>query len=107
MDNILHRRLILLGVLLPALVASIFLIVFGHYGFPLPQQDAMDYIPPAINYAAGKGLVNEVSSTSYFADPTGQARFLYYPPLFQIVLGRLMWHADVITAFTVIGLLDS
>lgn len=87
-------------------VLSALLVLFGHSVYPLPLGDAIHYIPPALNVAAGRGLLNEVSDL-FFLDNTGQGRFLYYPPLFQMVLGRLLWEATPQAAFTVIALLNS
>ena len=83
------------------------LLAYGYFSFPVPLEDSIVYLPPAINFCAGKGLINEVFPIAKVLDPLGQGRLIYNVPLFPWLLGKLMWQPTPQNAFFVISLLNS
>jgi hypothetical protein len=80
---------------------------FGSRVYPVPTGDSQAFLPPAILFAQGGGLRNPTAALTRSLDPTGQARYLQYPPLFQLVLARLMPRPEPSAAFLVLGLLSA
>ena len=64
------------------------LVLFGYRAFPPPTVDSIHYLLPSVAWAGHMGLINPVSPLSSL-DPTGQSRFVYYPPLFPLFIGSL------------------
>jgi hypothetical protein len=81
------------------------LLAFGHHGYPAPGTDAPSFLVSAINFAAGRGLVNPFYPQIAFGDPTGRNRHVYYPPAFPLVLAALMPEATPRGAFLAVGAL--
>lgn len=75
-------------------VLSVIVLRFAYSAYPPLQNDSVFYWPPIINVAAGRGLINQVEQEVHRADPTGQDRFMLYPALEAIVLGRILYPAD-------------
>lgn len=84
----------------------ILLLLFGYNSYPPPGSDSCDYIPPAINYSLGNGLVNQIHDISIKFDKLGKHRFLFYPPLFQLLLSFLMWKPTPQCAFIIIEIVN-
>jgi hypothetical protein len=74
---------------LPALLI-LSLLAFGATVFPIPSGDSQAFVPPALLLESGGGLRNPISALTRQLDPTGQARYLQYPPLFPWILSLLM-----------------
>jgi hypothetical protein len=80
------------GIAFAGLVISAGLLLFARSGFPPMLDAAYQFCPPAIALKGGQGLINPFTEWA-FLDATGQARFLWYPPLQQLVLASLMGRA--------------
>jgi hypothetical protein len=91
-------------VALTACVVCGLLFAFGWAGFPPPQMDAHVYTPPAISYAAGRGLVNEV--WPFLPPIDAQLRYVYHSPLYPMALGALLPVANAVWVFRVVGILN-
>lgn len=80
---------VLVGIVLTLAVATA---VFGATGHSLNgYHDASFFIPPAISWADGNGLINPLTDTrTSWGDSTGGDRYLYFPPLLQLVVGTLI-----------------
>ncbi len=74
------------------LALAVMTAAFGATGHSLNgYHDASFFIPPAINWAMGDGLMNPLTDTrTSWGDPTGADRYLYFPPLLQLVVGTLI-----------------
>lgn len=55
--------------------------------FPIPGTDAAVYIPTALLYSKGHGMMNPVYYLSKLLDPSGADKFNYYVPLHPLFLG--------------------
>lgn len=55
--------------------------------FPIPGTDAAVYIPTALLYSKGHGMINPVYYFSKLLDPSGADKFDYYVPLHPLFLG--------------------
>ena len=93
--------------LLTALILIGIFFVCAVWAYPVFIGDSSYYIPPAINLKGGRGLINQVSGISTQVDPSGEARFIYYPPLFQFVLSYLMPFANPWGASLAIALMNA
>jgi hypothetical protein len=71
-----------------AIVLGIVAVTFGFLGYPpAGNNDGSWFVAPAINYALTGKFTNPIEiMSSKIADPSGEHRFLYYPPLFPLVL---------------------
>ncbi len=83
------------------------LITFGYTGYPLPGADAVAFIPTAIQFKQGLGLVNEIYDLPLDIGLQTGYRFVYYVPLFPVVLSLLMQDATPQSAFVGIAVLNS
>jgi hypothetical protein len=83
------------------------LLAFGAAVFPVPSGDSHAFVPPALLLKAGGGLRNPISDLTRRLDPTGQARYLQYPPLFPWILSRLMPRPTPSAAFLAIAGLNA
>jgi hypothetical protein len=93
--------LVLPGLLIASLLA------FGATVFPIPSGDSHAFVPPALQLESGGGLRNPISPFTRQLDPTGQARYLQYPPLFPWVLSLLMPRATPRAAYLAIAGLNA
>lgn len=91
---------------LPAVIA-LSLLAFGAFVFPVPSGDSQAFVPPALTFEAGGGLRNPVSGLARQLDPTGQARYLQYPPVFPLTLSALMASPTPRAAFLAIAGLNT
>jgi hypothetical protein len=92
--------------LLAALLAASFL-VFAAHVYPVPTADSYSFLPPALSFEAGRGLRNPVSDLALRLDPAGEARYVQYPPLFQLALALLMTRPTPGAAFLALGALNA
>lgn len=83
------------------------LLLMGWFAYPLPGTDSACFIPPAINLKNGFGLTNPADIHTQLTDLAGQSRFMYYPPLFQLVLSVLMVHGNATFALFTIAVIGS
>jgi hypothetical protein len=79
--------------------------LFALHAYPTPGTDAPSFLATAIDQRLGRGLVNPFYPQMGFADPTGSQRYVYYPPLFPLVVAALMPSATPTGAFLAIALL--
>ena len=97
LDNI---TVFILGIVL---VVSALLAIFGYYSYPEMGWDSSGFIPVAINYEKGLGLINQIYWFQFNLDFLWSNNFLYYPPLFPIVVGFFMLKATPQSAYMVIA----
>lgn len=88
--------------ILPSLLI-VSLLAFGASVFPIPTGDSHAFVPPALLLRAGGELRNPISDLARQLDPTGQARYLQYPPLFPWIVSRLMARPTPAAAFLAIA----
>ena len=106
--------LLMLGVLMnqrmligAVVLSSAVLLLFAYHCYPLPTPDAFAFLPATISFAAGKGLVNPLCSfTPFLVDDAGQPRYVQYPPLYNLLVGFLMWEPTPRAASLVISILN-
>lgn len=101
-------RPLLPGLALLLLIAGIAgsFLVFGYYVYPVPSGDSQSFLPTALTLDAGLGLRNPVSRFSRDLDPTGQGRYVQYPPLFPWSVALLMPAPTPRAAFLAVALLS-
>jgi hypothetical protein len=73
------------GIILLA-IAVVYLL-YALNVFPIPGTDSSSFLPPALTFAQGKGLVNPFFFASEITDLTGQRLYNYYVPLYTWFLG--------------------
>lgn len=81
---------------------TILFLVFAYYLYPYPTGDSAYFIPTAINFASGEGLVNKMLGLFSVSDPSGMGKFLILPPLFPLALAWFMPHVSPQGALLVI-----
>ncbi len=91
------------------LIVALF-IIFAYYSYPVPAGDSIFYLAPAVQFAAKGTLISPLYPSEWImdkvVDPLGMKRFLYYPPLFPIVLSYLMPEATPQGIFVAIAILN-
>ena len=75
--------------LLLSIIICVILLLYGFYIFPIPGNDSIVFIPPALLYSKGFGLANPVYFVTTLTDLTHTNRFNYYVPFFPFLLGIL------------------
>ncbi len=77
-----------IAVITVATVLSLLAVVFGYFGYPVSgTNDAIYFMPPAVTFALHHEFTNPVTKRfTNLSDPTGQERFLLYPPLFPMIV---------------------
>ena len=73
-----------------ALFASALLVVFAWNMYPVPDGDAIYFIPAIKAYASTGVVDNKLVDLSFATDPEGLGRFLFYTPGFPVVFGSAM-----------------
>lgn len=72
-------------------VISIILIIFAINVFPIPGTDSRVFIPPALFYSKGFGLVNPLYDITFieglYKSDKNFFQFSYYVPLYPLILG--------------------
>ncbi len=105
--NINFKKLVVIGAL--ALTASLFL-VFSFNAYPVPAGDSQFFVVPAIQYRAGAIMASPLFPSEWeidlILDPTGQRRFLFYPPFFPLIVSYLSYEASPVAAFLAIALIN-
>lgn len=72
------------------LLLSLSQIVFSVYMYPLIESDGIAFLPAAINFSHGRGLINDVYEiTRLLNDNNLPAYYINYPPVFPILFGWL------------------
>ena len=74
------------------IILAIITIIFGYTGYSLNGYlDSIFFIPPAVSFAIGQGFVNPVTDLrSAWGDPIGHERYLYFPPLFPLLISAFI-----------------
>jgi hypothetical protein len=104
MRGVLMNQRMLIGAVV---LSSAVLLLFAYHCYPLPAPDAFAFLPATISFAAGKGLVNPLCSfTPFLVDDAGQLRYVQYPPLYNLLVGFLMWKPTPQSALLVISILN-
>ncbi len=89
-------------------VISVILILFALNVYPTPGTDSRVFIPAALLYSHGLGLVNplyEVAVLGMVTDAQEAMKFNYYVPFFPMLLGSLSKiHPGVKTVFFICSL---
>ena len=73
-----------------ALLVSALLIVFAWRMYPVPDGDAIYFIPAIKAYASTGVVDNKLVNLSFDTDPDGLGRFLFYTPGFPVAMGSAM-----------------
>lgn len=84
------------------LLGSAFLVASVHQ-FPALGGDSAAHLIPVLNFKAGRGFGSVAWSLTREYDPTGQHRFLQYPPLFHLVVAGLIRQPTVQNLFVCLG----
>lgn len=73
-------------------VFAVLTLIVGYTAFSLHGfLDSTFFLPPAVSLATGQGFVNHITDLrSSWGDPTGEERYLYFPPLYPLFLGALL-----------------
>ncbi len=87
--NPLARALRWCLLLCAGLLGSAYLVASLHL-FPVLGGDSAAHLTPVLNFKAGRGFESVAWSLTRDYDPTGQHRFLQYPPLFHLVVAGLI-----------------
>jgi len=82
------------------------LLLFARGAYPTPGSDAPSFLASAINHRLGRGLVNPLYPQIRWADPTGAARHVYYPPLFPLAVSALLPTPTPAAAFVAVALMQ-
>ena len=99
------KTLVIAGVT-AAIVALILTARF--FVFPPPSGNSAMFIPAAISFTSGKGLIDEVGHIRFVGkDGSDDSRFISYPPLYPMVLSKIMPEASARGAFIAIGIIES
>jgi hypothetical protein len=85
------------------LTAIVLQFVSAYFIFPRPETDAIAFLPAAISFARGEGLVNPLYYLAWATDPQEVGRYTFHAPLFPWLVGSLMPDGEVSTAFGVIA----
>src|SRR5438045_2007798 len=86
-------------------VVSFVLLLYGFNIFPTPGTDSKVFIPPALLYSRGMGLVNPLYDLSLVLGPGFNFKFNYYVPFYPLLLGTLSKvHPGIRTIFLICSL---
>lgn len=97
------KNILLLIVIIATAFSCWLVYLSALYVFPLPDGDAVFFIPTAVRYASGAGLDNPINQLVFETDVQNRGRFCFYPPLFPWIIGMLMRQATAQSAFLVIA----
>ncbi|MBX2905689.1 MAG: hypothetical protein KF744_06605 [Taibaiella sp.] len=73
------------GILL--LTIAVVYLFYALNVFPIPGTDSSSFLPPALTFGQGKGLVNPFFFASEITDLTGNRLYNYYVPFYTWFLG--------------------
>lgn len=79
-----------LALWIPALFSAAILILFAGSLYPVPDGDAIYFLPAIQSFAATGKLANPLVELSVQTDPSGAGRFLFYTPGFPLLFGSLL-----------------
>ncbi|MBI2035431.1 MAG: hypothetical protein HYT12_01970 [Candidatus Liptonbacteria bacterium] len=85
-------------------IIAVSFLIAGFNVYPPPSGNSSLFVPPAINLAAGNGLIDDLSHIRL--NQTKDARFISYPPLYPVLLSILMPRTDSIGAFVAIAVME-
>ncbi|GEM_PF-7088194 len=92
------------------LAIGIIFIVFAWNAYPVPAGDSSFFIVPAVQFAHNGVLKSPLYPSDLMIDkiidPTGARRFLFYPPLFPLLVSALMPQATPVGAFVAIAIIN-
>jgi hypothetical protein len=73
------------------LMLAVVTAMFGATGYSLNgYHDAVFFVVPGVSFAVGDGLINPLTDTrTSWGDPTGGDRYLYFPPLWALLVSSL------------------
>lgn len=60
---------------------------FAWNMYPVPDGDAMFFVPAIRSYAVEGRVENKALDMSFVTDPEGRGRYLFYPPVFMVTVG--------------------
>jgi len=81
---------------------AVLCILFAQYGFPVLTYDAQCFLPAAAAVKNGNGLVNEFYNAGFI--PGG--KFLFYPPLFPVIMSVCMYGSGAAAIYNSILLIN-
>lgn len=88
------------------LVPAAVVLAFAWNCWPVLEDDAIDFIPPAVTYASQGALVNEVNPLWAQVDPAGEGRLVYHGFLYTLVVGKMAASATYPSVVWVMALID-
>jgi hypothetical protein len=69
------------------LACASILYVLAWNMYPVPDGDAIFFVPAIRSYAVTGVVENKALDMSYATDPRGLGRYLFYPPMFMVIVG--------------------
>ena len=81
------------------------LLMFGCFGYPVPDGDAAYYWPPMLSRAEGRGMVNDFSKLIPQFDRLHHHRMVYHGYLYPLTVGLLAWSPDYTVIHIIVSLL--
>jgi hypothetical protein len=58
--------------------------------YPVPDGDAVFFLPAIRSYAVNGVIEHQANPLSYVTDPKGFGRYLFYPPMFMVIVGGVV-----------------
>ena len=100
-----------IAIVVAALGISGLFLMFAFFSYPVPAGDSIYFLVPAVQFAAHGALTTPLYPSEWMIDtvidPTGARRFLFYPPLFPLLMGLIMPQANAYGIFWAIAVVNS
>lgn len=93
--------------LLVLVIVTATLVVFARHLFPVPDGDAVAYLPPMVAWAREEGLVNRAWDKAVAFDPAHEGRFVYHGFLYVMLAGSLAPSGDYRGVVAVLALVTA
>lgn len=110
MNYPIHQNLKAIALAFVCFLIVVFFIFSASHSYPVPGGDSGFFLVPALQFANRGVLTNPLfidKQAIATLDPSGEERFIFYPPLFPLVLSRGMHGATPADIFMSIAILNS